>query len=146
LSSRDSSGDLRGTEPVPDGLVFKHEIAADTAISGKIHFPGDARIDGRLKGEVRADALLVVGESGVLHASVSADRLVLLGTIQGTIVRARVVELHRGSRLLADVEAERLVVYPGSTLEGDCRIGGRYEAKAETPKVILLELPIQARR
>jgi len=131
---------------VPDDLVFKHEIAADTAISGKIHFPGDARIDGRLKGEVRADALLVVGESGVLHASVSADRLVLLGTVQGGVVRSRVAELHRGAKLIGDVECERLVVHTGAILEGNCRIGGRYEPVATTPKVILLERPIQALR
>jgi cytoskeletal protein CcmA (bactofilin family) len=125
--------------------VFKHEIAADTAISGKIHFPGDARIDGRLRGEVRADALLVVGQSGVLQANVNADRLILLGTLQGDAVRARVVELHRGSRLVGNVEAEHLIVHPGAVLEGRCEIGGKYEQAPATVNVILLERPVRAR-
>jgi cytoskeletal protein CcmA (bactofilin family) len=145
LSTRDASGG-GGSEAVPEGLAFKHEIAADTAISGKIHFPGDARIDGRLKGEVRADALLVVGESGVLQATVSADRLILLGTIQGAVVRTRMVEIHRGARLIGGVSSERLIVHPGAILEGDCQIGVPYQPLAATPKVILLERPIQARR
>jgi cytoskeletal protein CcmA (bactofilin family) len=128
-----------------EGLVFKHEIAADTAISGKIHFPGDARIDGRLKGEVRADALLVVGPAAVLHASVRADRLILLGTVQGELVCARVAELHRGSRLVGNLEAERLVVHAGAVLEGRCLVGHAQAPPANAPKVILLERPIHAR-
>ncbi|HZR84370.1 MAG TPA: polymer-forming cytoskeletal protein [Candidatus Binatia bacterium] len=134
-----------GAPSAGEGLAFKHEIAADTAITGKIHFPGDARIDGRLKGEVRADGLLVVGESAVLHANVRADRLVLHGTIQGNVFRTRIAELLPGSRVLGGVESERLVVHPGALVDGECRIGQPHERAAATPKVVLLERPIQAR-
>ena len=135
-------------KPAAAGLEsagFKHEIASDLAISGKIHFPGDARIDGRLRGEVRADALLVIGESGILHANVRADRLVLLGTLHGNVYRIRRVELHPGARLNGNVDADVLVVHPGAVVEGRCTVGpGQSGKQGEEPKVILLERPIQA--
>ncbi len=136
--------DRRSGLPDLGATGFKHEIAADVAISGKINFPGDARIDGRLRGEVRADALLVVGESGVLHADVRARHLVVLGTLQGNVQRTHRVELFPGSHLVGSVEAESLVVHPGATLHGRCRIGPSRAGSPGQPNVILLERPIQA--
>jgi cytoskeletal protein CcmA (bactofilin family) len=123
-------------EPAPaaasdSGERFKHEIAADVAISGRISFPGNARIDGRLNGEVRADALLVVGPSAVLRADVRAHNLVLFGTIEGSVCQSESVELKPGSRLIGGLEASRVVVHAGAVFEGRCSIGKRPPAGAQ---------------
>jgi len=115
------------------GERFKHEIAADVAISGRITFPGNARIDGRLTGEVRADALLVVGPSAVLRANVRAQQLVVYGTIEGHVRQTESVELKPGCRLIGDLEARRVVVHAGALFEGHCAIGKRPPATA-TPQ------------
>ncbi len=107
------------------GERFKHEIAADVAISGRITFPGNARIDGRLTGEVRADALLVVGPTALLRADVRAQSLVLFGTIEGSVCQSDVVELKPGSRLIGGLEASRVTVHAGAVFEGRCSIGKR---------------------
>ena len=100
------------------GERFKHEIAADVAISGRISFPGNARIDGRLTGEVRADALLVVGPTALLRADVRAHNLVLFGTIEGSVCQSDSVELKPGSRLIGGLEATRVIVHAGADLRG----------------------------
>lgn len=115
------------------GSRFKHEIAADVAISGRISFPGNARIDGRLTGEVRADALLVVGPSALLRADVRAHNLVLFGTIEGSVCQSDSVELKPGSRLIGGLEASRVVVHAGAVFEGRCSIGKRPPASAARP-------------
>lgn len=123
-------------EPGPDAAVndpgerFKHEIAADVAISGRITFPGNARIDGRLTGEVRADALLVVGPTALLRADVRAHNLVLFGTIEGSVCQSDSVELKPGSKLIGGLEATRVVVHDGAVFEGRCSIGKRPPATA----------------
>lgn len=123
-------------EPGPDsatndlGERFKHEIAADVAISGRINFPGNARIDGRLTGEVRADALLVVGPTALLRADVRAQSLVLFGTIEGSVCQSDSVELKPGSRLIGGLEASRVTVHAGAVFEGRCSIGKRPPASA----------------
>ncbi|MBM4242887.1 MAG: polymer-forming cytoskeletal protein [Deltaproteobacteria bacterium] len=124
----------RASGPVAEagdsGERFKHEIAADVAISGRISFPGNARIDGRLTGEVRADALLVVGPTAHLRADVRAQSLVLFGTIEGSVCQSDSVELKPGSRLIGGLEAERVVVHAGALFEGRCSIGKRSPAMA----------------
>jgi len=109
---------------------FKHEIAADVAISGRIAFPGNARIDGRLSGEVRADALLVVGPTAMLRANVRAQQLIVFGTIEGNVQQSESVELKPGCRLIGSLEASRVVVHEGAVFEGRCAIGKRAPAKA----------------
>jgi cytoskeletal protein CcmA (bactofilin family) len=108
---------------------FKHEIAADVAISGRIAFPGNARIDGRLSGEVRADALLVVGPEALLRANVRAHELVVYGTIEGDVRQSDSVELKPGCRLIGNLEARRVVVHAGAVFEGRCVIGKRAAAQ-----------------
>lgn len=104
---------------------FKHEIAADVAISGRISFPGNARIDGRLTGEVRADALLVIGPTAFLRADVRAHNLILFGTIEGQVCQSDSVELKPGSRLIGRLEATRVIMHAGALFEGNCSIGKR---------------------
>jgi cytoskeletal protein CcmA (bactofilin family) len=115
------------------GERFKHEIAADVAISGRITFPGNARIDGRLTGEVRAEALLVVGPQALLRADVRAQNLVLFGTIEGQVCQSDSVELKPGSRLIGGLEAQRVIVHAGAVFEGRCSIGKRPPATAAVP-------------
>ena len=75
-----SNGSVRSSE-----RKFRHEIASDISLSGRISFNADARIDGRLKGEVRAHALLVIGPRAQIQADVRAERLVVEGQITGNV-------------------------------------------------------------
>lgn len=102
---------------------FRHQIEAGVSISGRIHFPGDARIDGQLKGEVRADRLLLVGKTAELEATVSAQHMILAGTMRGDILRSGTVELRETARLLGNIEAKNLVVHDGAFFDGRASIG-----------------------
>lgn len=109
---------------------FRHQIEAGVSISGRIHFPGDARIDGQLKGEIRADRLLWVGEEAELEATVSAQHMVLAGTLRGDVIRSGTVELEPTARLWGNVEAKNLVVRAGACFDGRATIG---KSAAATP-------------
>jgi cytoskeletal protein CcmA (bactofilin family) len=110
-------------QPSPSPPIYKHEIAAGVTISGKLSFPGDARVDGKLRGEIRAHALLVVGASALLEADIRAQRLIVYGTVIGSIHVTSEVELTPGCRVIGDVEAAKLVVHEGAVLEGRCIVG-----------------------
>ncbi len=110
-------------QPTPSTPAYKHEIAAGVTISGKLSFPGDARVDGKLRGEIRAHALLVVGPTALLHADIRAQRLVVYGTVIGSVHATSEVELIPGCRVIGDVEAAKLVVHEGAVLEGRCTVG-----------------------
>ena len=55
--------------PVP---MLRPSLGPDTAVSGRLSFTVPTRIDGRLRGEVRASDLLVVGEDAVVEGVVRA--------------------------------------------------------------------------
>ncbi len=105
--------------PVP---VLRPSLGPDTAVSGRLSFTVPTRIDGRLRGEVRATDLLVVGEDALVEGVVRALKLVVLGEVRGDIRGAERVEVGPGGRLMGTVETQSLVVKEGGCLDGDCRI------------------------
>ncbi len=120
---------LEGAAPrsgmVHQPLALRCALGADTSVTGRLSFNEPTRIDGRLRGEVRASDLLVVGTDGVVEGTVRAPRLVVLGQIRGEVRGADQVEVGRGGYVHGIVETHSLIVREGGRLEGDCRIAPR---------------------
>jgi cytoskeletal protein CcmA (bactofilin family) len=98
-------------------------LGPDAEVTGKLSFTTPTRIEGRLKGEIRATDLLVVGPQAQVQATVRAEKLIVLGEIEGQVEGASRVEICAGGRLIGDVETKCLVVEEGGTLEGNSRMG-----------------------
>jgi len=98
-------------------------LGSDAEVTGKLSFTTPTRIEGRLKGELRSTSMLVVGKEGIVHASVQADQLIVLGEIRGNVVASSRVEVHPGGRILGDVRTVCLVVKEGAVLEGGVKMG-----------------------
>jgi cytoskeletal protein CcmA (bactofilin family) len=107
-------------------------LGSDAEVSGKLSFAEATRVEGKLKGEVRA-GLLVVGPQGVVHATVRADKLVVLGEVRGDVQGATRVEVCAGGKLYGDVETQSLIIQEGATFEGRSRMRGTAEAAAGPP-------------
>ena len=118
-------------------------LGPDAEVTGKLSFETATRIEGKLRGEIHASDLLVVGTEAVVHATVQAARLVVLGEIRGQIQGATRVEICAGGRIFGDVETKCLVVQEGATFEGRSRMG---EAKpAAVPEQPQLQVGEAAR-
>jgi cytoskeletal protein CcmA (bactofilin family) len=97
-------------------------LGTDAPVTGKLSFSAPTRIDGVLRGEIRATELLVVGERGSVDGVVRARQLVILGEVRGEIRGADRVEVGPAGRLLGNVETRTLVISPGGIFDGDCRM------------------------
>ncbi|MCC6847621.1 MAG: polymer-forming cytoskeletal protein [Deltaproteobacteria bacterium] len=93
-----------------------------TQVNGKLSFTAPTRIEGRLRGEVRATDLLEIGVSGVVHGSVWARSLVVAGEIRGRVLGAERVEIQSGAHVHGIIEARTLLVAEGAVLDGDVRM------------------------
>jgi cytoskeletal protein CcmA (bactofilin family) len=102
--------------------VLRPSLGHDTVVSGRLSFTVPTRIDGTLRGEVRATELLVIGEDALVEGTVRALKLVVLGEVRGEVRGAERVEIAAGGRLMGKVETQSLVVQEGGCLDGDCRI------------------------
>jgi cytoskeletal protein CcmA (bactofilin family) len=107
-------------------------LGPDAEASGRLSFVSPTRIEGKVKGEVRSSDLIVVGPQGVVHATVRADKLVVLGEVRGEVLGASRIEICPGGRLFGDVETQSLIISEGATFEGRSRMGGQASAASGT--------------
>jgi cytoskeletal protein CcmA (bactofilin family) len=91
-------------------------------IEGKYTFRGTVMLNGKLTGEVWSDDTLIIGEKGVVNASVRAGIVLVSGEVRGNILGTERVELRGTARVYGDVEAPVVVVEEGVLFEGHCRM------------------------
>jgi cytoskeletal protein CcmA (bactofilin family) len=119
------------------GLIGWREIRTfldpGTQVSGKLNFTTPTRIDGRLRGEVRASDLLVIAVGGQVHGTVWPTNLVVAGEVRGQILGAERVEIQAGGRVTGTIETKVLIIVEGATFEGDARMTEDTAREMETP-------------
>lgn len=97
-------------------------IGADTRVEGHIAFSGGLRVDGQIRGDVRAEGehggTLVISENARIEGRVSACHVIINGTVIGSVCAAESLELHPGARVTADVEYHRLEMQLGAVVQG----------------------------
>ncbi len=87
-------------------------------IEGDVVFSDLLRVHGQVNGKVSSAAELLVGEGGVVEGEVAVGRLVVAGTVRGTVrVEERLV-IHATGKVFAEIFAPTLVVDEGGVLEG----------------------------
>ena len=109
-------------------------LGPDAEVTGKLSFETATRIEGKLRGEIRATDLLVIGAEAVVHATVHVAKLVVLGEVRGQVQGASRVEICDGGRLFGDVETKCLIVQEGATFEGRSRMGEKPALAVAAPK------------
>jgi cytoskeletal protein CcmA (bactofilin family) len=97
-------------------------IGAGTTISGDVVFSGGLRIDGEIKGNVRAsgdqESTLVVSEHARIEGEVSVAHLVVNGTIVGPVTSQGLLELQSKARVTGDVEYNTIEMHLGAIIQG----------------------------
>lgn len=101
---------------------FTTHINDGTDIDGKITFSGTVLLNGRVRGEITSTDTLVVGEKGVVNASIRAGVVEVSGEVVGNISATERIELHPSCRVYGDIEAPVVIIDEGALLEGQCRM------------------------
>jgi len=93
-------------------------ISSDVKITGNLLSPGEVQFDGQMEGDLTCGNL-TVGERAEVDGTLTANRIVVHGTVKGSI-RARIVHLHATAKLTGDVIHEDLTIDSGAYIEGRC--------------------------
>jgi cytoskeletal protein CcmA (bactofilin family) len=102
-------------------------IAEGTSISGELVLGGGFRIDGRVAGQVRSDATLIVGPPGEIDAEgLHAVNLLVSGVVRGKLQVDERLEIQPGGKVYGEVTMSKpgLVVSPGGLFEGTVHMKG----------------------
>lgn len=93
----------------------------DTEIKGDLKFQGSFRIDGKFKGNIFSDSILIIGEQGIVEADVKVSHIIVNGEIRGTIHASDRAEINSRGRVIGTLVSPKLIVEEGAYLEASCQ-------------------------
>jgi cytoskeletal protein CcmA (bactofilin family) len=113
---------MSGREPT--GLRELSSLLGEGAsFEGKLLFEGRVRIDGKFRGEIASDDVLILGERSDVDAKIEVGSLIVLGgTLRGEVRATRAVELHAPAKVFGNITAPQLVIDRGVQFEGQSKL------------------------
>lgn len=105
-------------------------VDESSEIEGKYTFSGTLLLNGKFQGEIATTDTLIIGERGVVNATVRAGAVVINGEMVGNVQASERVELRGNARVFGDLEAPVIVVAEGVLFEGHCRMTKTKPAEA----------------
>jgi cytoskeletal protein CcmA (bactofilin family) len=86
-------------------------IGASVAFDGTLTCEEDLTIEGKLTGNIHLrDATLIVAQPALLEADIRAARVVIHGTVTGSISAAQRIELAPSAKVTGDLSAIQVVI------------------------------------
>lgn len=104
---------------------IKSLIADGTEIQGNLSFSDGLRVDGIIVGNVLAAeavaSILVISDSASISGAITADHIIINGTVKGPIHARRMLELQPKARIEGDIEYAALEMHQGALIAGQLR-------------------------
>ncbi len=99
-------------------------VAPGTKLKGELSGATEIQILGEVEGEVKVDALVVVGAGGVVTGPVLGKVVRVVGRVIGNVTAADVVEVGPAGSLEGDIAAPRVVIAEGAFFRGNIDMKG----------------------
>lgn len=98
-------------------------IGKETSLEGSIASSGNIRVEGSVNGDVTVKAKFVLGEQAVIRGNVVARTAEVAGKVEGNIEISEILTLRPTAIINGDILTNKLVVEPGATFNGGCKMG-----------------------
>jgi cytoskeletal protein CcmA (bactofilin family) len=105
-------------------------IGPGMKVVGDLETDGTVRIEGSVKGNVRAGKAVVIGKDGSVEGTVATQDAVVSGRLKGKLTADSRLELQATSRIEGEVNARRMQLEEGAMLNGTVHMGERKAAAA----------------
>ena len=97
-------------------------IGAGTTITGDVQFTGGLRVDGCVKGNIRAvgdkPGTLVLSELAKIEGEIEVGHVVINGTVAGPVRAREYLELLPKARVTGDVSYKTIEIHVGAIVMG----------------------------
>jgi hypothetical protein len=101
---------------------LKSLVAQGARVVGDIFFAEGMRVECMITGNVRPvdsnPSILVIAESAMITGAVSADHIIINGTVKGAVSARMMLELQPNARIEGDVEYGALEMHQGALIAG----------------------------
>ena len=97
-------------------------IAQGTIIVGDIISEGDFRIEGSIKGTIKAKGRVVVGKSGTVDGEITCSDIDVCGIVKGKIEVINHTVLNATANYSGDLITKKISIEPGAIFSGTCQM------------------------
>ena len=118
-------------------------LGRGATFEGKLTFEGTVRIDGRFKGEVFSDDVLVIGEGAQVEATIDVGEVIIQGIVVGNISAKRSIEIHAPGRVKGDLHTPSLQIDKGVIFEGRSFMEQAVQTKQAAPAAAPKPAPVK---
>lgn len=98
-------------------------IGMGMTVTGDCETDGALRIEGTVKGDVRAGKAVVIGKEGLVDGNIYTQDAVIAGRVLGSVHAESRLELQSTSHIAGEIEAPRMQLEEGATLQGQVSVG-----------------------
>ncbi len=99
-------------------------LGRGTEFEGKLYFEGRIRLDGKFRGQILGQEVLVIGEGADIEADIEVGTLIMKGgRLSGTVRAAKSIELYLPSEVEGSLLSPEIHMDKGVRLAGTCQIG-----------------------
>jgi cytoskeletal protein CcmA (bactofilin family) len=98
-------------------------IVNGTIIEGDFYSKNDTRLDGIIKGTVKCDARLIMGNTAEIEGTVKSTDANISGDLKGDLEVSGLLSLSDTARLSGNIKAGKIEVEEGAVLNGDVTVG-----------------------
>jgi cytoskeletal protein CcmA (bactofilin family) len=105
-------------------------IGLDTHVSGEISGDEDLVVKGRVDGKIHLQNALTVEKGGIVQADVDVKRLIVAGTLVGSVVASESVRLQASARVVGNLASPRVLMEAGAAYRGHVDMGDIEAARA----------------
>lgn len=113
--------------PAPPAIG--HRIPEDVEIIGVLKLSGQQTLACRVEGSIESSSPLTIAREAVIKAGISAESVVIFGTVEGDIRIDGLVALKSTAALQGDIHAARIVMEDGASFNGASHVGPGKDAK-----------------
>ena len=104
---------------------IKSLIASGSQIDGHLRFSDGLRVDGGVTGNIFASedtsSILVISESATVVGEVTADHIIINGTVNGPVYARHMLELQPKARIQGDIQYAAMELHQGALITGQLR-------------------------
>jgi len=115
------ASDLHTEEVVMSNIT--NIIGKGTEIDGNVDTQGNIRIDGKVKGNIKAKAKVVLGKGSMVVGNILSINAELEGEVSGNIEVSETLVLKSSSVVRGDVKAKHAIVESGAKFAGQFLVG-----------------------
>ena len=98
-------------------------IAPGTKIVGDCETDGTIRVEGVVKGSVRAGKAVVIGKQGLVAGDIETQDALIAGRVEGSVKAASRLELQATCQIDGEIHTHRMQLEEGAVLNGTVHMG-----------------------